>query len=95
MTTGFPDASMLAQVLQRIILDNQPVSLLDTYAVTRRDVFLNYTSATASANSGRLLGTDAETQKEREGFFAKINKPDIPLLIKMLENEMGIATPLP
>ncbi|KAK4944543.1 hypothetical protein LTR10_015977 [Elasticomyces elasticus] len=90
LTTGLMDASLLGHVLNRILVDGQPSSLLDVYAEKRRAVFVDFTSPTATANRQRLLGTDLETLKEREDFFAKINKPDIPFLKQMFESEMGV-----
>lgn len=94
LTTGLLDASMLAQVLERVFCKGASSDLLNEYATTRRNVFVNYTDPTATANRQRLLATDDETNKERSEFFARVNEPDIPFLVQMFEDEMGIATSL-
>ncbi|CZR50380.1 related to 3-(3-Hydroxyphenyl)propionate 2-hydroxylase [Phialocephala subalpina] len=92
LTTGLMDSSLLAPALKKILLEGEPSTLLDSYAETRRGVFLNYTNPTATANRQRLLSTDADTVKEREDLFAKINKPDIPFLKDMFEAELSICS---
>ncbi|KAH9211687.1 hypothetical protein DL95DRAFT_305580, partial [Leptodontidium sp. 2 PMI_412] len=92
LTTGMMDSSLLARVLKQIIFDGVSSDHLDSYSNSRRDVFLYYTSPTATANRQRLLGIDPDTVKEREELFAKINTHDGSFLREMFEAEMNISS---
>lgn len=95
LTTGLMDASCLAQVLSQIAQGQDQENLLDWYASTRRQVFMEYTSPRSIANLERLYDTSEDTEVERQIFFKKLNERNKDFLKEMFEGEMGIATPLP
>jgi hypothetical protein len=86
------DAALLSRVLGQILRDGQSPALLHSYAETRRKVFLEYTSPTATTNLLRLRGTNPEVQKEREYYFDSINKRDTEFLINLGKSELGVSS---
>lgn len=77
------DAALLGRVLKQIILESKPLSLLEGYGKTRKDVFENVSSPSAIHHTKMVTGMDAESIAMREEFLEKVNKRDFSYLGKL------------
>jgi hypothetical protein len=76
LTTGILDATVLGNILNRILKLGESDHLLSEYERTRRQAFLEFTNPLSIANKERMCSTDPEKVKEREWFFNKLNTDD-------------------
>ncbi|OJI96473.1 hypothetical protein ASPVEDRAFT_78242 [Aspergillus versicolor CBS 583.65] len=92
LTTGLLDAALLGRNLKKIIVDNEPPSLLESYGETRRDVFQNVTNPSAIFHTRLLTGKDPEAVAMREEFLEKVNARDFGYLKKIGESYAKITS---
>ncbi|KAF5243295.1 hypothetical protein FANTH_8244 [Fusarium anthophilum] len=74
LTTGLLDAAHLAKSLRQTLLDKAEPIVLDQYAEIRRSIFLHRTNPLSTDNFNRLRSQDPEHVRQRDEFFAKLNK---------------------
>jgi len=86
------DAAHAAVALKDVLLDRKSTAELQSYSDARRQAFLNITSPTTVGNKKRLMSTEPEDIKEREEFFAKLNKPDFAFLGMMMQSQAAMSS---
>ncbi|CAG2006070.1 unnamed protein product [Fusarium graminearum] len=74
LTTGLLDAAHLAESLRQTLLENAEPIVLEQYAEIRRSIFLHRTNPLSTDNFNRLRSQDPEHVRQRDEFFAKLNK---------------------
>jgi 2-polyprenyl-6-methoxyphenol hydroxylase-like FAD-dependent oxidoreductase len=89
LTTGLLDAALLARNLKKIILDSEPLSLLEIYGETRRDVYLNAAKPAAIFHTRLLTGTSEADVARRQEFIEAVNKRDFGYLKKNVGEAYG------
>jgi 2-polyprenyl-6-methoxyphenol hydroxylase-like FAD-dependent oxidoreductase len=72
LTGGLLDAVALGDALSSVIVGGADYSLLDEYAIERREIFTSYTSPTTTENKRRLAEADPARQKADRERFKKI-----------------------
>ncbi|KAK3081983.1 hypothetical protein LTS18_009291 [Coniosporium uncinatum] len=92
LVTGLLDAAHAAVALKDVLLDRKSTAELQSYSDARRQAFLNITSPTTVGNKKRLMSTEPEDIKEREEFFAKLNKPDFAFLGMMMQSQAAMSS---
>ncbi|KAL4996700.1 hypothetical protein BDV10DRAFT_186938 [Aspergillus recurvatus] len=92
LTTGLLDAAVLARTLKQIILEAAPLTLLESYGGSWRDVFQNVASPSAIFHTRLLTGTDAKDTATREEFLGKVSKLDFGYLKKIGETYEKITS---
>ncbi|KAH6953778.1 FAD-binding monooxygenase [Ilyonectria sp. MPI-CAGE-AT-0026] len=93
LTTGFLDASLLHRKLSDILADKVSYTkALAEYSDERRRVFLEVTNPVSIANRGRLIGATEEARKERDEYFAALNRFDPEFFKKFMMSEAALSS---
>lgn len=93
MTTGFLDASLLHRKLNEVLSDKVSYTkALAEYSDERRKVFLEVTNPVSIANRGRLIGATEEARKERDEYFAALNRFDPEFFKNFMMTEAAMSS---
>ncbi|KAH8894412.1 FAD/NAD(P)-binding domain-containing protein [Thozetella sp. PMI_491] len=83
LTMGILDSALLARVLKKVILESQPLELLESsYGEIRRDVFQNVANPAAIFQTQIVVGSNEEDLAKRQEHLEHVRNQDVAYLKK-------------